>query len=128
VASVVTAPALDRQLTAVSSSPVRQPPETPAASAGAILPPVKLTFYVDQDIDRYLEDVRIQGLTQQPRVDVSRSAVVRLALRRLREKMTPEHVKALLAGQPTDPTKTGRGRAVGCSGEDLTSFNYLGDV
>ena len=107
---MVTTPSPDRPLTAVSSPPVRQSSEVPAASAAAVLPPVKLTFYVDQDIDRYLEDVRIQGLTQQPRVDVSRSAVVRLALRRLREEMTPEQVKTLLAGQLTDPTRTGRKR------------------
>ncbi len=82
---------------------------TPATPA-AVEPPVKMTFYVDQDIDRYLEDVRIQGLTSRPKVDVSRSAVVRLALRRLREEMNPEQVKALLAAQPTDPTRTGRKR------------------
>ncbi len=69
-----------------------------------------MTFYVDQAMDRYLEDVRIQGLTSRPKVDVSRSAVVRLALRRLREEMDPDQVKTLLAAQPTDPTKTGRKR------------------
>jgi len=82
----------------------------PPATATAVEPPIKMTFYVDQDMDRYLEDVRIQGLTSRPKVDVSRSAVVRLALRRLREEMNPEQVKALLAAQPTDPTKTGRKR------------------
>lgn len=84
--------------------------DKPPATATAIEPPVKMTFYVDQAMDRYLEDVRIQGLTSRPKVDVSRSAVVRLALRRLREEMNPEQVKALLAAQPTDPTRTGRKR------------------
>jgi len=80
------------------------------AALPVVDPPVKMTFYVDQDIDRYLEDVRIQGLTSRPKVDVSRSAVVRLALRRLRDEMTTEQVKTLLAAQPTDPTRTGRKR------------------
>lgn len=84
--------------------------EVVPATSGTVEPPVKMTFYVDQAMDRYLEDVRIQGLTSRPKVDVSRSAVVRLALRRLREEMTPEQVKALLAAQPTDPTRTGRKR------------------
>lgn len=82
--------------------------EDVSATSGTVEPPVKMTFYVDQAMDRYLEDVRIQGLTSRPKVDVSRSAVVRLALRRLREDMNPEQVKTLLAAQPTDPTKTGR--------------------
>ncbi len=84
--------------------------EDVSATSGTVEPPVKMTFYVDQAMDRYLEDVRIQGLTSRPKVDVSRSAVVRLALRRLREEMDPAQVKALLAAQPTDPTKTGRKR------------------
>lgn len=91
-----------------------RPPSKPAVRSAAsdvvVEPPVKLTLYLDQDIDRYLEDVRIQGLTSRPRVDVSRSAVVRLALRRLRAEMTPEQVKTLLAGQPTDGSRTGRKR------------------
>jgi hypothetical protein len=84
--------------------------EDVSATSGTVEPPVKMTFYVDQAMDRYLEDVRIRGLTSRPKVDVSRSAVVRLALRRLREEMNPEQVKTLLAAQPTDPTKTGRKR------------------
>ncbi len=84
--------------------------EDVSATSGTVEPPVKMTFYVDQAMDRYLEEVRIHGLTSRPKVDVSRSAVVRLALRRLREEMNPEQVKTLLAAQPTDPTKTGRKR------------------
>jgi len=102
-----------RPTTRVNRAP--DPVEAPVAEGSpaappAVEPPVKMTFYVGQDIDRYLEDVRIQGLTSRPKVDVSRSAVVRLALRRLREEMTPEQVKTLLAAQPTDPTKPGRKR------------------
>lgn len=94
----------------VNARPPSKPIVRPAASDTVVEPPVKLTLYLDQDIDRYLEDVRIQGLTSRPKVDVSRSAVVRLALRRLRAEMTPEQVKTLLAGQPTDGSRTGRKR------------------
>ncbi len=90
------------------------PPVVDAAAQApddaAVEPPVKLTFYIDQDIDRYLEHVRVHGLLSRPRIDISRSAVVRLALRRLRAEMTAEQVNTLLANQPTDPTRTGRKR------------------
>lgn len=98
---------------AVAREPVRPlaaQAVAPKVSDTAVEPPIKLTLYLDQDIDRYLEDVRIQGLTARPRVDVSRSAVVRLALRRLRAEMDPDQVKALLAAQPTDNSRTGRKR------------------
>lgn len=87
-----------------AASPGRTPTPT------AVQPPVKLTFYVDEELDRYLENVRIQGLTARPKVDISRSAVVRLALRRLQDEMTPEQVKTLLAAQPTETGRTGRKR------------------
>lgn len=103
------------RLSAVPAAAGQVPAGDPvAASAPAerqpVEPAVKLTLYVDADLDRYLEDVRIHGLTSRPKVDVSRSAVVRLALRRLRDDMTSEQVKTLLAEQPTDPTRTGRKR------------------
>jgi hypothetical protein len=114
-------------LTSVNAAEPRQPPahvpardlaaqpttaqtSEPKGSTATVQPPVKLTLYLDQDIDQYLEDVRILGLTAQPRVDVSRSAVVRLALRRLRSEMTPQQVETLLAGQPVDSSRTGRKR------------------
>lgn len=106
-------PVTPQQLPSVEPPRPPEPPVTPtqtAQPAPAVNPPVKLTFYVDEDMDRYLEEVRIHGLTDRPKVDISRSAVVRLALRRLREEMTAEQVKTLLAAQPTDTGRTGRKR------------------
>ena len=59
----------------------------------------KVTLYVDRATDEFMEAARVEGLTSRPKVDVSRSAVVRLALRRLMENMSPAEVKALLEGQ-----------------------------
>jgi hypothetical protein len=70
----------------------------------------KVTLYVDQATDEYMEAVRVEGLTSHPKVDVSRSAVVRLALRRLMDDMSPGEVKTLLAGQVVRVSGPGRKR------------------
>jgi len=70
----------------------------------------KVTLYVDQATDEYMEAVRVEGLTSHPKVDVSRSAVVRLALRRLMDDMRPGEVKTLLAGQVVRGSGPGRKR------------------
>lgn len=70
----------------------------------------KVTLYVDRDTDEFMEATRVAGLTSRPKVDVSRSAVVRLALRRLMDEMSPAEVKALLAGQVVRSTGPGRKR------------------
>jgi hypothetical protein len=72
--------------------------------------PFKVTLYVDRDTDEFMETVRVEGLTSRPKVDVSRSAVVRLALRRLMDEMSPVEVKALLADQAVRSTGPGRKR------------------
>jgi len=68
---------------------------------------IKVTLYVDRETDAFLEAARVEGLTSRPKVDVSRSAVVRLALRRLMDEMSPAEVKALLAGRAV---RSGPGR------------------
>jgi hypothetical protein len=88
-----------------AAAPVR--PRQPAAERGA---PFKVTLYVDRDTDEFMETVRVEGLTSRPKVDVSRSAVVRLALRRLMDEMSPVEVKALLADQAVRSTGPGRKR------------------
>jgi hypothetical protein len=95
----------------VSPSPVPEP----AQSRSAPSPPelgvtFKVTLYVDRDTDEFMEAARVEGLTSRPKVDVSRSAVVRLALRRLMDEMSPAEVKTLLAGQAVRSTGPGRKR------------------
>lgn len=85
--------------------------ETPAAlgleQAG---PTFKVTLYVDRATDEFMEAARVAGLTSRPKVDVSRSAVVRLALRRLMEERSPAEVKSMLASQPVRGSGPGRKR------------------
>jgi len=57
-----------------------------------------------------MENSRIEGLTARPKVDISRSAVVRLALRRLMDEMSPTEVKTLLTRQEVRSTGPGRKR------------------
>jgi hypothetical protein len=94
-------------------------PTRPAVSAGAPRPgsaveetgaTFKVTLYLDRETDEFMEAVRVEGLTSRPKVDVSRSAVVRLALRRLMDEMGPGEVKALLEGQAVRSTGPGRRR------------------
>jgi hypothetical protein len=89
-----------------STARATQRPPAPA-ELGA---PFKVTLYVDRDTDEFMETVRVEGLTSRPKVDVSRSAVVRLALRRLMDEMSPGEVKALLADQAVRSTGPGRKR------------------
>ena len=96
-------------------------PQKPAKSAGTTqpaideeigeqTPPRPATLYLDNDLVEFLETARIAGLVSRPRLDISKSAVVRLALRRLQHDMTVEQIREHLRAQPTDPTKTGRKR------------------
>lgn len=83
----------------------------PASRAPGVLgAPVKVTLYVDRDSDEFMEAVRVEGLVARPKVDVSRSAVVRLALRRLRSEMSAADVKALLEQQEVRNSGPGRKR------------------
>jgi len=90
-----------------AARPKQRRPAPPAPETGAT---VKVTLYVDRDTDEFMEAARVEGLTARPKVDVSRSAVVRLALRRLMDEMSPAEVKTLLAGQAVRSTGPGRKR------------------
>lgn len=70
----------------------------------------KVTLYVDRATDEFMEAARVEGLTSRPKVDVSRSVVVRLALRRLMDDMSPGEVKTLLIAQAVRSTGPGRKR------------------
>lgn len=84
---------------------VEKPPEQPA-SAPVLAGPAaavsereglkRATIYFDQAADDWLEEVLISGRRSKPRADASRSAVVRLALERLRAEMNVDEVVAEL--------------------------------
>lgn len=59
---------------------------------------VKSSIYLDTATDDFLEEVRIRGRKSKPKIDASRSAVVRLALARLEDQMDADQViRELLA-------------------------------
>lgn len=87
-----------------------QPKPVAVKSAGEETTPRPATLYLDDNLLEFLEQARIAGLIGRPRVDISKSAVVRLALRRLQQEMTIQEIRDYLEAQPTDPTRTGRKR------------------
>lgn len=92
---------------------VEQPPPPPPQAA---VPPAgtdltKASIYLDEPTDAYLETVRAAARTTKPRVDATRSAVVRLALNRLAEQFTPAEVVAELQRSAAAHSGPGRKRA-----------------
>lgn len=92
---------------------VEQPPPPPPQAA---VPPAgtdltKASIYLDEPTDAYLETVRAAARTAKPRVDATRSAVVRLALNRLAEQFTPAEVVAELQRSAAAHSGPGRKRA-----------------
>ena len=77
----------------------------PAAPLGQARP---ATVYLDDAQVAFLEQARVAGLLGSPRLDLSKSAVVRLALRRLAEQLSVDEIREVLRSQPVDPTRTGR--------------------
>ena len=89
---------------------VEQPPPPPPQAA---VPPAgtdltKASIYLDEPTDAYLETVRAAARTAKPRVDATRSAVVRLALNRLAEQFTPAEVVAELQRSAGDGRARGK--------------------
>jgi hypothetical protein len=64
--------------------------------------------WLDRENDLWLSECEYANVRRGGRKVISRSSVVRLALDRLREAMTPEQITELLAGR--EPTQSGRGR------------------
>lgn len=64
--------------------------------------------WLDQQNDLWLSECEYANVRRGGRKVISRSSVVRLALDRLRETMTPEQITEFLAGR--EPVQTGRGR------------------
>lgn len=101
---------------------IPQPPVRPAAPphAGAASPVVrpprpteltKVSIYLDEPTDAFLESVRTAARFAKPRVDATRSAVVRLALTRLAQQLHPSDLVAELQRKAATHTGPGRKRA-----------------
>ncbi|CPU62833.1 Uncharacterised protein [Mycobacteroides abscessus] len=91
---------------AVSEPPQAQPP---APASGTDL--TKVSIYLDDTTDASLEAVRAAARATKPRVDATRSAVVRLALTRLAEQLTPAEIVAELQRSAATHSGPGRKRA-----------------
>lgn len=94
---------------AVAPQPPPQAPTAPATSTGTDL--TKVSIYLDGTTDAYLETVRTAARATKPRVDATRSAVVRLALNRLAEQLAPAEVVAELQRSAAAHNGPGRKRA-----------------
>lgn len=110
-ATVETPPVVESTPAPKPVAPVQQPAPKAAEvkpSQVEAQPLEKASIYLDPQSDEFLESARIAGRRSKPRVDASRSAVVRLALARLAEQMTPDQVVRELVLRA--PVHTGEGR------------------
>lgn len=100
---------------AAASEPPEKKPAAPAPAAAT--PPAsgadltKVSIYLDDTADASLEAVRAAARATKPRVDATRSAVVRLALTRLAEQLTPAEIVAELQRSAATHSGPGRKRA-----------------
>jgi hypothetical protein len=84
----------------------RQKAKSPEPSVAVPLEPRQV--WLDRENDLWLTECEYANVRSGGRKVISRSSVVRLALERLREAMTPEQITDLLAGR--EPVQTSRGR------------------
>ena len=70
--------------------------KVPSAAVAAQEPTVKMSIYLEPSDDLYLEEIAHTGKTSRPRVAISRSAIVRLALEQLAKAMSTDEIVAEL--------------------------------
>lgn len=91
------------------TAPVK--PTPPAESSGSEDELAKYSIYFDGIADEFLEATRVAGRRLRPKLSISRSSVVRLALERLSDSMSPDEVAAELSrNAATARSGTGRPR------------------
>lgn len=106
------APAAATPAPTKTAAPAAPPPPRPAVTpVAAVTDLTKVSIYLDDQADTYLETVRGAARTARPRVDATRSAVVRLALSRLAEQLDPAAVVAELQRKAAGHSGPGRKRA-----------------
>jgi hypothetical protein len=74
------------------------------------VPTRKVGVYLEEPQEDFLEAVRMAGNALRPRVTLSASAVVRLAMDRLMADLSAEQVRDTLMAKPLDPAIPGRPR------------------
>ena len=73
-------------------------------------PTIKMSIYLEASDDLYLEEIAHAGKTGRPKVAISRSAIVRLALERLANTMTTDEIVNELRGRGDEHQGSGRKR------------------
>lgn len=87
------------------------PPTAPVTAPAADTDLIRATIYLGGAADDWLQQVNSHAKAARPRVDASRSAVVRLALERLQDDLSPEQIITVLrTRQATAPERPGRKR------------------
>lgn len=103
------------ELAPVGEGNATAPPTEPTPAARpqptvVMEPPVKMSIYLEVGDDLYLEEITHAGKTSRPRVAISRSAIVRLALQRLAATMTADEIVTELRQRGDEHQGTGRKR------------------
>jgi hypothetical protein len=105
-----------RQDEAPKPAPAAKPAKAKAAPDPAPEPaPAKQTsrkvgLYLDEAHEDFIFAVQAAGNALRPRVNLTASAVVRLAMDRLMADMSAEQVRDTIMAKPVDPTALGRRR------------------
>lgn len=79
------------------------------ADSPANPPLIQITTMLEEPHVDWLDEIRILGLTSKPKIDITRSAILRLAVTRLREQMQVNEIAQWFLSQP-EQTTTGRKR------------------
>ena len=79
-----------------------------ARTATAAAPAIRQSVHLDAETDAILEDIR--AASRPRRVDANRSAVIRLALRRLAAELTPNQIVDQIEDAARTTTHQGPGR------------------
>lgn len=70
----------------------------------------KVAVYLEEGQDAALDALHYAGASRRPRLDVSKSAVVRLAMERLLSELSPEEIVEVIAARPVTGQSSGRKR------------------
>lgn len=86
------------------------PVEAVSSESVAQEPTIKMSIYLEASDDLYLEEITHAGKTSRPRIAISRSAIVRLALERLAATMTAKEIVDQLRKTGNEHQGAGRKR------------------
>ena len=103
-----------RQEEAPKPAPAAKPAKAAPAAASEPAPAKqtsrKVGLYLDEAHEDFMFAVQAAGNALRPRVNLTASAVVRLAMDRLMADMSAEQVRDTIVAKPVDPSALGRRR------------------